>query len=102
MAKITFTDASGYDVIISPQKKSALEQMCSRNNHTEVRIKLAELFKCPTEIKQAFKGIQKIAKKQGFLTYEDAHIRLNWTQRMIDYINRRYGLEAVDFAYSVM
>ena len=86
---------------ISSRQKSALQLMQANNNHTNVRIRLAELFHAPKDLIKCFKGIEARAKKNGCLEYNDFNFRRSCTEALNNYIRQTYGKDAEDFALSV-
>lgn len=75
---------------ISRQRHTALKNLCAENYHTNVRLKLCEIFDVPQHIEKQFKAIEKRHKKNNYLSYEDLQLRIRLTDDMLRYIEQHW------------
>lgn len=88
------------EVTFSKTQQKALDNLCSMNFHSEVRVALAELFNAPKYIKVALRRILK-CNQLGSFDYNDYLARNTYTIKLNNFINRNYGTKAYRFALSV-
>ena len=75
---------------ISPKSHRALVRLCAENFHTNVRIKICEIFDVPQNIERQFKAIERRSKKNGCLSYADLQLRIRLTDDMLHYLENQW------------
>lgn len=88
MAKITIT----------PIQSKILNDLQYKNEHTEVRIMLAEIFNAPKYIIKRFNDIKK--RSTLSLSYDDFMLRWQTTQKLNNFIKNNYGKKMMELAIS--